>query len=131
MRSDRSRRSKRRSHIERRSARRLGQLAERMGLGATATESGTPPRAIRLANARRHFLLMKIVDRQRDNQGTNKQRDHGRQPQGFGLWLHREALFFPRLRHKEFPNVAKFGHRMRNERLIATETLDCRQGTET
>lgn len=128
---DASRRLHRRSHIERRSAGRLGQLAQRAGLRAATAEGGAPPRTLRLAYARGQLLLVKVVDRQGDNESTHKQRDHGRQPQGFGLWLHREALFFPRLRHKEFPIVAKFGHWFWNERMFAIETLDCRQGAET
>ena len=120
----------RRSHIERRAAGRLGQFAKRVGLRAASAERGAPPRALGLAYARGHFLLMKIVDRQGDNECTYEQRDHGRQPQGFGFWTHRDGLFFPRLRHKEFPNVAKIGHWFGNERMFATETHDCRQGTE-
>ena len=118
-------------HFKRRVFGWCGQLAERAGLRAAPTERGTPPAAIGFANAAWQFLLIKTVDRQHDNKDTDKQCDHCGQPQGFGFWLHRDALFFPRLGHNEFPNVAKFGHPFRNERIIATETLDCRQGPET
>ena len=124
-------RSERRSHIERRSAGRLGQRAERAGCCAAATEVRTPPRAIRFAYLCRQFLLMKVVDRQGENERTYEQRDHSGQPQSFGIWLHCEALFLRRLRHKDRSIVAKFGHRFWNERNFAMETLDCRQGAET
>lgn len=114
-----------------RPAGRLGKFAKRTGLNVASTKVSAPPAAIDLADTSGHLLLLKIVDRQRDNEHADKQRDHGRQPQGFGFWLHRNALLFPRRSHKERQIVAKLGHPFRIEQIIASETLDCRQGPET